>query len=198
MEFRKALGRQIREARGRNNMSQQAVVDRLAALGVNWHQTVIGKIEAGNRSLAADELLALSIVLNVAVVHLIAPFDDDVQLELAPELAAIDAAALRQWVRGSEPLPGQDARIYRTFVPDSEWEAGARVGVWATQQNAATVVERMQQAGASDAEIDAAVLPALRAALSLAAKRNAGEEPDPDDVQAVQRLIEDAKRAGEE
>lgn len=143
MDIRTAIAQQLRTARERNGMSQQAVAERLGQLGLSLHQTAIAKIEAGRRSVSVEELFALAIALNVAPVHVVVPFDAAEVIRLAPEHKGDHAGWVREWVRGAHPLPGQDARIYQTFVPDDEWrrDGASAVGASALIARAAELLE---------------------------------------------------------
>ena len=64
-EVQKKVGARIREARERRGLSQAAVSQQLAALGVTLHQTAVTRVESGRRPLSVVELLALADVLGV-------------------------------------------------------------------------------------------------------------------------------------
>ncbi|MDP8927671.1 MAG: helix-turn-helix domain-containing protein [Actinomycetota bacterium] len=82
---------------------------------------VIANIENGRRTtISVEELLVLAAVLDVAPVHLLVPVSADYGLQVGRW--GVAAPLARQWVRGQRPLPSQDARNYRTEVPDDEWE----------------------------------------------------------------------------
>ena len=56
------LGKYVADSRRRNLLSQQALADRMnEQFGHNWHQTVISKIENGERHITAEELFHLAV-----------------------------------------------------------------------------------------------------------------------------------------
>lgn len=58
-----ALGKYIAGSRRRAFYSQQALADRMNnQFGHNWHQTVISKIENGERHITAEELFHLAVI----------------------------------------------------------------------------------------------------------------------------------------
>ena len=57
-----ALGKYVADSRRRAFYSQQALADRMNnQFGHNWHQTVISKIENGERHITAEELFHLAV-----------------------------------------------------------------------------------------------------------------------------------------
>lgn len=57
------LGKYVADSRRRNFYSQQALADRMnEQFGHNWHQTVISKIESGERHITAEELFHLAVI----------------------------------------------------------------------------------------------------------------------------------------
>lgn len=58
-----ALGKYVADSRRRSFYSQQVLADRMnEQFGHNWHQTVISKIENGERHLTAEELFHLAVI----------------------------------------------------------------------------------------------------------------------------------------
>lgn len=57
------FGKYVADSRRRNFLSQRALADRMNdQFGHNWHQTVVSKIEAGERELTATELFHLTTI----------------------------------------------------------------------------------------------------------------------------------------
>ncbi len=83
------VGARLREARTAAQLSQADVARRLAAIGVPFHQTQVGRVEAGQRPLRVVELVAFARVIDVAPGHLLGQGD----LDQGPGPAT--AAALR-------------------------------------------------------------------------------------------------------
>lgn len=106
--------------------------------GVNWDRYTVNKLENGKRqNLTLTEWLALSVVLNVAPVHmLIPPYpsplwdrpagerndpNDEAQFQVTPELTA-PLYRVRRFVRGADPLPGGDRRGFYSEIPPQEFD----------------------------------------------------------------------------
>ena len=58
-----AFGKYVADSRRRNFYSQRHLANRMNdQFGHNWHQTVISKIENGERHLTAEELFHLAVI----------------------------------------------------------------------------------------------------------------------------------------
>ncbi|MDP9427843.1 MAG: helix-turn-helix transcriptional regulator [Actinomycetota bacterium] len=103
---------QLKAIRKRRGLSQEALADSLAVLGVVKHQTVIAKIEARARGVAVDELVALAVALNVTPLALLLPDSDSPgdMVEITPRGSA-RADQVWAWARGDRPLSLYDSRI---------------------------------------------------------------------------------------
>ena len=106
---------QIRALRDRRGISQQQLAD---ALG--WTQSIVARIESGQRTISVSELLQISWALDVAPVHLLAASfrPQDVPIQGGLRLAPKDA---REWIRGETPIPGGDHRSYYDNISEEEW-----------------------------------------------------------------------------
>lgn len=119
----KVAGRQVAEVRERRGWSQADLAERVNDLvGEGWHQTTVAKIEKGQRQIDVRALLFLAVALDVSPLHLIVPRDDDAVLTVT-EKHEVSASEARAWIRGEQPLPDMDDRVFRTEVPDAEWQA---------------------------------------------------------------------------
>ncbi|WP_030543094.1 helix-turn-helix domain-containing protein [Streptomyces albus] len=115
------VARRVKELRGRNGFTAQQLAERLKKdQGLSWDRGTVTKLETGRRqSISAVELLALARALNVAPVHLLVPLDDR-PYEVTPH-ETYPAGRVRDWLRGTAPLPGVDTRIFRSEAPEDEW-----------------------------------------------------------------------------
>ncbi|WP_181068116.1 helix-turn-helix domain-containing protein [Rathayibacter sp. AY1A7] len=76
------IGMTIRHHRISQRMSQDVLAEHMQSRGFNTHQTTIGKIENGSRSVRISELLALADCLGVSWSSLVAgQLDPDVEIE---------------------------------------------------------------------------------------------------------------------
>lgn len=104
----------------------------MARLGIPWDRHIVANLENGRRqAVSVTELLGLAYVLDVSPLHLLVPPLDSTEDE-GPYLMVVPSRGFplhvaREWVRGNEPAPGQDPRIFLTEVPLAEVDQG-RVG----------------------------------------------------------------------
>lgn len=115
------FARRVREARERQGLTQQQIVDRLAELGLPMDRSTFVKLEKGERAATAplDKVFAIAVALGVAPVHLIVPRDDDAEVAVAPKLT-LPAAQARRWIRGFKILEGSDIGAYLAELPPGE------------------------------------------------------------------------------
>jgi transcriptional regulator with XRE-family HTH domain len=124
----------MRLQRARKGWTQKQLAARLGTLGFVVHQSTVGKWEAGERKIALDEALAISIALDVALSHMIAgsyaqrPIRRP-SIALSRKTPPVSSRQLRLCIRGQQPLWGQDERRYFSEVAPDEWLALQRAGV---------------------------------------------------------------------
>ena len=136
----------MRIQRGRKGWTQKQLASRLAKLGLHVHQTTVGKWEAGERRIALDEALAISVALDVCAVHLVAgsysdATPDNPTIALSERTPPVSAREMRMWLRGQQPLWGQDERRYYMEVAPDEWLALQRAGVMLLLRSVQELVE---------------------------------------------------------
>lgn len=119
----------VREIRTRRGLTAQQLGERMTAEGIRWDRFTVANLEKGKRqSVTVTELLALAAVLNVAPVHLMVPpkgptgrlTDEEEPYHVTPE-KTVAREAVRQWVRGFDPLPGADAAEFHAEGPSHEY-----------------------------------------------------------------------------
>ncbi len=86
------VGARLRRARQEAELSQADVARRLGIIGVPFHQTQVGRVEAGERPLRVVELVAFARVLDVAPAWLLGEGDLERPAIPGPALAAALAA----------------------------------------------------------------------------------------------------------
>jgi transcriptional regulator with XRE-family HTH domain len=126
--YGEVLGRNISAARGRRQLSQGAVAQRMRALGFPWKQQTVTSVEKNKRRVTAEEVLGLALSLEISMAALItADSDHDGFIELPNgfKLGAISVERLAgrgvndhtvQWPDGGNtpwvgallPMPGLD------------------------------------------------------------------------------------------
>lgn len=125
------IGHRVRQLRGRKSWTAQQLADAMKAVGLSeWSRVAVTKLENWpkyRRSVSVEELLALAYVLDVAPVNLVVPVDAGADNELDLYQVTPDDAfsswAIREWIRGRKPLPGQNERTYFAEVPLNEMRA---------------------------------------------------------------------------
>ncbi|MFD8615473.1 helix-turn-helix transcriptional regulator [Streptomyces sp. NPDC059631] len=119
------IATRVREVRNRHGWTAQDLADRLTEIGLPWNRTTVVKLENGKReNVTVNELLALSLALNVAPVNLLVSLSD-APYKITP-LRTENADTVRAWVRGEMCLPGaEDARTY--FAEVSERDMRVRI-----------------------------------------------------------------------
>ncbi|RST13462.1 helix-turn-helix transcriptional regulator [Streptomyces sp. WAC05950] len=114
------ISERTKRLRRRKDWTAAELGARMTDLGVAWDRSIVANLENGRRkSVTVGELLALSLALDVAPIHLLIPLEGG-RYRPAPQVE-YDAGSVRAWIRGERPLPGTDARTYRTEVPEGEF-----------------------------------------------------------------------------
>lgn len=67
----------IRGARGRMQITQSALADRMRALGFQWEQQTVGMVEKGKRRVTAEEILGLALALETTIGRLMGAREED-------------------------------------------------------------------------------------------------------------------------
>lgn len=102
----KAVADNVRKARERRGLSQQALSAVLSELRTPIQASAIAKIEKGDRRVDVDDLAALSVALNVPIPRLLlpeTPLGPDAQVEVLPGLLVAPEAAWH-WATGERSL----------------------------------------------------------------------------------------------
>lgn len=136
------VARRVQELRKAQGLSAQELAERLAQHWPELDRSILANLESGRRrSVSVDEVLVLALALNVAPVHLFVPVTEE---PVHVGAHKIPSPVARDWVRGGTPLEGQDARLFRTQVPESEWadyEASRDVPVMSAAELARALAE---------------------------------------------------------
>jgi transcriptional regulator with XRE-family HTH domain len=108
--------------RARQGLSAEDLAARVKLRGGKLDRAAISKIENGTRGVSLDDAILLAVALGVSPLHLFTPREDNAFVRVTPT-EYVTAGTVRRWIRGTTPLKGQDDRVYRTEVPESEWKA---------------------------------------------------------------------------
>ncbi len=117
-----AVAERIREARRRRGWSASELADQCSQAGFPITKAVLANIESGRpnpdgtrrRDVTVDELLAFAAVLDVAPVYLMGLPDGSHGVRITESTVVTNRDELLMWIRGDQPLPGADARLYLT------------------------------------------------------------------------------------
>ena len=128
------FAKRLRDVREQKQLTQEQLSELLAGLGVSIHRATVAKIENGGtraENISVRDLLAFAAALNVAPVHLIVPFEDEVlvdgerksvRLAITPRVSAFTSQA-RGWIRGNNKLRREDdEQSFYTHIPRVEFE----------------------------------------------------------------------------
>lgn len=132
--------RRVRELRKAHDWTAERLAAEMTKAGFDWTRQTVTNMETGRRNLGVDELVGLAVVLDVALLHLMVPPypsplwggngdsrpredpnepNDDAPFQVTPNLP-VPCWRVRQFVRGYEPLPGQDASQFFLQQPPQE------------------------------------------------------------------------------
>lgn len=107
----RAVAANVRVVRERRQVSQQALSVRLADLGRPILSTGIAKIEAGDRRVDVDDLLALAAALNVSPALLLLPDGGEDDPVAVTERLTRPAWSVWMWVEGLYALPLENGEV---------------------------------------------------------------------------------------
>lgn len=100
-----AVARNVRAVRDRRGLTQQQLSAALGELGRPLLPSAIAKVEAGERRVDVDDLVALAAALNVSVGRLLMPpVDEDDEVTVTPN-KTVAGWAFWQWLEGAYALP---------------------------------------------------------------------------------------------
>lgn len=100
-------------------MTRRQLSARLRELGHPIDTTTIEKIETGRKkTVSLDSVFAIAVALDVSPLFLLLPYQEGEQVAAAPNAEPDTIWTLELWLRGDDPLTGQDrARFYRELPP---------------------------------------------------------------------------------
>lgn len=144
----------MRESRVSKGLSAEKLAEQMRELGVPFDKTVVANLETGRRRfVTVQEALALSYVLDIALVHLIVPTDDEeTPVRITPVGPEVRPDIARGFIRGQEAVGDVDVRRYATQVPKHEFGPD-RWGLVSAAQLEAQMMARYAESGA-DVEVE--------------------------------------------
>jgi transcriptional regulator with XRE-family HTH domain len=107
------LADNVRIWRGLRGLSQAQLADRMSRLGHGWSESIVGFVERGQRNVTVDELIGLTIALNVRQLgSLLDPLGPEGEHRYGPPGARTrDDGNGLDW-GGTKPLPGPWASYF--------------------------------------------------------------------------------------
>jgi transcriptional regulator with XRE-family HTH domain len=118
------LADNVRIWRHLRRLSQAQLAERMSRLGHGWSESIVGFVERGQRNVTVDELIGLTLVLNVSELGaLLDPLGPEGEHRYGPPGARTrDDGNGLDW-GGARPLPGEHASY---FVRNkfSGWQVG--------------------------------------------------------------------------
>ena len=98
--YAQILASNVKAVRGRKGLDQKDVAARMRALGFRtWIHQTVGHLENDRRRVTAEEVLALSVVLDTSVPVLMEPSPDDRQVTF-PEGATVSSGFVYRLIKG--------------------------------------------------------------------------------------------------
>lgn len=146
-------------------MTAQALAAAMQELGVSWSRTTVTKVETRQREVTVEELVALSLALNVPLGVLLIPPSTE-SLPLTPEIETTPYWAWI-WLLGEQPLSdrGAEAWIAESALIGKirrHHEAAARIETALDQLDA---IDKRELDGSLDAETVASQRESVRRVL---------------------------------
>lgn len=80
--YGQVIGRNVSAARGRLQMPQSALAERMRALGFPWKQQTVAVVEKDKRRATAEEILGLALALETTVARLMGADEEESQVKL--------------------------------------------------------------------------------------------------------------------
>lgn len=150
------LARNIRAARSRIGIGQENIAVRMRALGYEaWIRQTVSATERGRRRPTAEEIFALSYVLQTSILALMAPNADDKIVDF-PSGSTIDAASVYRSATGmndgalfwedDEPRWDDGAPVQRVWPPVG-MSAGTGQRIADLQEQVARLQQQLEERG---------------------------------------------------
>jgi transcriptional regulator with XRE-family HTH domain len=128
------IRRRLREIRDSRRLTRKQLADRLEAIGYPIEALTLARIEGGRvKRLTVDDVIALAYALDVSPLFLMLPYEGELRayegetiwltdgtVEIGANVQPVDPHMLRDWLRGNETLPGQDASRFNRELPPDE------------------------------------------------------------------------------
>jgi hypothetical protein len=93
--YGQVLGRNVSAARGRLQMPQSALAERMRALGFPWKQQTVAVVEKDKRRATAEEVLGLALALETTIARLMSAAEEENDVKL-PGGQAIGAVSVER------------------------------------------------------------------------------------------------------
>jgi 8-oxo-dGTP diphosphatase len=142
------LARNIRAARSRVDIGQESLAARMRALGFSaWIRQTVGSTERGRRRPTAAEIAGLAFALRTTISRLMAPAEEDREVQLQQDGPAVSVNSVRLSAVGKIPVGevewnGDKPVIAGADYPEVVRDAMSRMaaGEWPAQPVVAVIV----------------------------------------------------------
>ncbi|MCZ4276257.1 helix-turn-helix transcriptional regulator [Rhodococcus yunnanensis] len=112
----------IASARNEQRLTLRELAERTAEIGRPMSNSTISQIENGSRRVDVDDLLTLSIALDIAPVALLVPKGDDASTVSATGIEAVSVRDLRNFVEGYRSLRGSGLDFVLRSLSLGKWQ----------------------------------------------------------------------------
>lgn len=132
LSLQKVVGENVKRVRTERHMLQEEIASAARNAGLKWSGVTLTQIEKGNRSISAEELLLLAVILDEPLSELLHYPEIDVELT---ETMLLPSTVLRA-LASSESRPSElqdiDESLQWRPIPNLEWELDERLleGIW--------------------------------------------------------------------
>jgi hypothetical protein len=122
LTYTKAVARNIVAARARcKGLTQNGLASRMQALGFDWRQQTVARVELGKRAVEAGELLGLALATETTIQQLISPSESDWESPLTlPSGETVSADYVTSLVYGMDRSAVTWADEKPQFGPDTK------------------------------------------------------------------------------
>lgn len=132
LSLQQVVGENVKRVRRDRQMLQEEVASAARNAGLKWTGVTLTQIENGNRSISAEELLLLAVILDEPLAELLHYPDADVELTETMVLPSSVLKALASSEKRLSDLQEVDESLQWRPIPSLEWELDERVleGIW--------------------------------------------------------------------
>lgn len=120
------MGQRVRAWRRHRGLTQQQLLERVTGWGLSMSRPTLLRLERGERPFTVEELLVISVALDVPPLLLLLPLGQEGEVDMAPMLRMAPETAV-EWLLGQEPpvlegrVVGSPFDFHRAAMPLTLW-----------------------------------------------------------------------------